>query len=111
VRKNGTAILAGEYNLTSVLLKHGVDIDCLLKSYQGIDWRDKSQWECNNKNHPPSRRDTYFGMSMHPLETMFHKSHWRGQPLVLDDYVEKYISFDDENFRKRAESKVMHSHS
>jgi hypothetical protein len=115
VRKNGTsfeqhenknkAIVAGEYNLTSVLLKHGVDIDCLLKSYQGIDWRDKSQWECNNKKHP-SRSGTYFGISMHPLETMFHKSHWSGQPLVLDDYVEKYISFDDEKLRKRAESKV-----
>jgi hypothetical protein len=80
VRKNGAsfeqhknkvkAILAGEHNLTSVLLKHGVDVDCLLKSYQGMDWRDKSQWECDNKKHP-SRNGTCFGTSMHPLETVF----------------------------------------
>ena len=91
-----SAILSGEYNMTTVLLRHGVNIDCLLKSYQGMDWRNESNWNCNTFKHP-SRRGSYFGISMHPLEILFHKTHWAGQKPVLEDYIDKYMEFDDRN--------------
>lgn len=90
------AILSGEYNLTTVLLNEGYDIDCLLKAYQGIDWRNETNWQCNYQAHP-SRANSYYGISMHPLEVIFHKSHWAGtSELVLGDYTSQYMKWQDE---------------
>jgi len=75
------AILAGEYNLTTVLLNHGVQIDSLLKAYDGIDWRDKHEWGCNGQRHP-TRAGSYFGTSLNPMEVLFHKAHWAGRKAV-----------------------------
>jgi len=75
------AIINGEYGVSMVVRKEGWLMDTLLSSYQGIDWTDKQNWDCNRLQRP-SREGTYFGISMHPYETVFHKSHWKGMPEV-----------------------------
>jgi len=88
------AILWGEYNMTKVLLENDVKMDTLLMAYQGKDWTDESHWNCNSHKHP-SREETYFGISEHPLETIFHKTYWKGQRPVLEKYVTQYKEFKD----------------
>jgi hypothetical protein len=96
-----SAILDGEYALTDVVLKYGFSIDSLLKAYEGIDWSDHTNWHCNNYKHP-SRRDTYFGISIHPFEVVFHKVTWGCQNrssdapenfAVMDKETELYIKW------------------
>lgn len=70
-----SAILDGEYALTDVLLQNGVGIDSLLQAYQGVNWSDSKEWNCNNLTHP-SRHGSYFGISIHPYEVIFHKTKW-----------------------------------
>ena len=51
------------------------------------DWRDPSNWSCNDNVHP-SRHGTYDGISMHPYETIFVKASWQvGEP-HLSRYTE-----------------------
>jgi hypothetical protein len=69
------AILDGEYALTDTVIQNGFSIDSLLKAYEKRDWLNKSGWNCNNFKHP-SREGTYFGISIHPLEVIFHKVSW-----------------------------------
>ena len=69
------AIINGEYGLTAAILKAGYTIDSLQLAYENVDWRDESKWSCNQGNHP-SRERTYFGISLHPLEVIFHKVYW-----------------------------------
>lgn len=73
------AILDGEYNLTKVLMRGGFGIDTFLLAYQGVNWFDEAEWKCNRMRHP-SRHATYHGISLSPLEVMFHKAVW-GEPL------------------------------
>jgi hypothetical protein len=88
------AILQGEYALTDVLLKNGFSIDSLLIAYEGIDWSDSSEWHCNNFTHP-SRRGSYFGISINPLEVIFHKVTWGSQERPADA-LEQFTVMKDE---------------
>jgi hypothetical protein len=69
------AILDGEYALTDTVIQNGFSIDSLLKAYEKKNWLNKSGWNCNNFKHP-SREGSYFGISIHPLEVIFHKVSW-----------------------------------
>jgi len=85
VRKNGTtfrqhntmreAILQGEYSLTTTVMSAGFEIDSLELAYQGVNWNDRSNWNCNQNRHP-HKIGTYFGITLNPLEVIFHKPHW-----------------------------------
>jgi len=68
-------IVAGEYAMSRILLDHGYNLDTLLFRYQGIDWRQKANWNCNGNIHP-SRRGSNDGVDIQPLEVIFHKMHW-----------------------------------
>lgn len=100
------AILYGEYALTDVVMRYGFTIDSLLLAYADRNWSDEKNWYCNNLHHP-SRRDTYFGISLSPLEVIFHKVHWgaagknkRTQdaperlPVMLEE-TERYMKWAD----------------
>uniref|UniRef100_A0A7S2RKY6 Uncharacterized protein n=1 Tax=Eucampia antarctica TaxID=49252 RepID=A0A7S2RKY6_9STRA len=89
-----SAIILGEYALTSVLMNNDIGIDSLLKSYKGIDWKDQKNWHCNDNIHP-TRENTYFGQSINPLEVIFHKPHWAGNPPVNKEILEMYMNFDE----------------
>jgi len=86
------AILQGEYGLTHCLFhKHGFNIGCILTRYQGIQWRDKKYWHYNNNRHP-SRHKSFYGESMNPYETIFHKWHWHDSPQpVHKDLIDLHI--------------------
>ena len=49
------AILDGEYGATRAIFDAGYTIDCPLLAYQGVDWRNRSNWQCNKHLHPVSR--------------------------------------------------------
>ncbi|CAM9098248.1 unnamed protein product, partial [Ectocarpus fasciculatus] len=102
VRTNGTsfrqhptkihAILHGEFALTKTVMSHNIGIDCLLLAYQGIDWFKPSEWRCNNNKYP-SRETFYHGMSIFPLEVIFHKEWWRRKGSVMLNHTERYIQW------------------
>jgi hypothetical protein len=106
------AILQGEYALTGILLKNGFSVDTLREAYEGIDWSDSREWHCNNFKHP-SRRGSYFRISIRPLEVIFHKVKWGSQERSADAFdhftvmkkeTELYVKWKYEFFlRMRAE--------
>ncbi|PNH08807.1 hypothetical protein TSOC_004615 [Tetrabaena socialis] len=82
-------IVRGEYGLTAGLLAEGHNVATLMSMYaQGVDWRVRENWNCNDNVHP-SRHGTYGGIAFHPFETaspVFVKSSWH----VADPYTSRY---------------------
>ena len=91
-----SAILNGEYGMNIAIFKAGYTIDSLLLAYQGVDWTNRSNWGCNDNEHP-SRSGTYFGVTQHPLETVFVKVEWVHDDGTIDkimpDFVDAYTDF------------------
>lgn len=83
--------IAAEYKVTIAIMNAGYNIDCLLYKYQGINWRDPNYIKYYYEVYP-DRLNTYFGISIHPFEVVFHKWKWSDQPnkLVNFDYCAKY---------------------
>jgi hypothetical protein len=94
-------IVDGEYGMSRAVLGGGFSLDCLLYKYQGMDWSDPANWD-QNDNAPPSRLDTYDGISIHPFEVVFHKWYWSHHPtqLVAYEYMEKYRRWKLERVRR-----------
>jgi len=83
-------IIKGEYGMSRTLLRAGFSVDSLQLKYQGVNWTDRSNWNCNNHIHP-TRAHSYEGITMHPLETVFHKRSWTDSKLqVLPRYMDSY---------------------
>ena len=79
------------------MLKAGHNLASLQLAYKEVDWADRRNWDCNEHRFA-ARNSTYFGISMHPFETLFHKAHWRtGVPAaeadVRADEMELYSSW------------------
>ena len=91
-----SAILNGEYGMNIAIFKAGYTIDSLLLAYQGVDWTNRSNWGCNDNEHP-SRSGTYFGVTQHPLETVFVKVEWVHDDGTIDkimpNFVDAYTDF------------------
>lgn len=43
----GEVIHHAELGASALLLEAGYTIDCLMTRYQGVDWRDERNWNCN----------------------------------------------------------------
>jgi len=91
------AVIRGEYVLSLSMLKAGHNLASLQLAYTEVDWADRRNWDCN-KHRFAARNSKYFGISMHPFETLFHKAHWRtGVPAaeadVLAHEMELYSSW------------------
>ena len=84
-------VIAAEYKTTDAIMNAGYNIDCLLYKYQGIDWRNKFYWK-QYEGIFPDRQGTYYGISIHPFEVVFHKWYWAHHPnnLINFDYCVKY---------------------
>ncbi|GFR43780.1 hypothetical protein Agub_g4894 [Astrephomene gubernaculifera] len=65
-------IYYSELGSSTAILRAGFNLDCLMTKYQGLDWRDKANWDCNARYSPQSEL-TYDGISLDPLEVMFVK--------------------------------------
>lgn len=89
-----SAIVEGEYGISRTILKEGYSIDCMLKAYHGIDWRNKKNWRMNKNKHP-SRKGTYFGFSIDPYEVIFHKWKWIDSENVNFDIIDQYKHFSN----------------
>ena len=57
------------------MLAAGFNIGSLLVEHRGVDFRDERNWACNRNRHP-TRPRAYHGVSLHPLEVLFHKAQW-----------------------------------
>lgn len=111
-RTKTDAILRGEYEISKIMLSHGLNLGCLLGRYKGIDWRLPENHRMNGCIHP-SRLGSYFGGTIDPYEVVFHKWRWHGLPNVLYDEVilphiratnrEQYVgpTFDPSAYRSR----------
>lgn len=86
-----SAIVNGEYGLSNCILKHGYSIDCMLPKYQNIDWRNINYYNLNDNKHP-SRKNSFYGMSINPYDVIFHKWFWHGENTVNFDIVEQYVN-------------------
>lgn len=90
------AILDGEYAMSTFARGHGWRMDTLQAAYQDVDWSNRKKWDCNDGKHP-SRHHAYFGINMHPWETIFHKSHWSGKENVAGDIEYALGKWQDEH--------------
>ena len=52
------------------VLRAGLDIDCLMVRYQGVDWQDERNWGCNGRQAPQGQF-SYDGVTLDPYETVF----------------------------------------
>ena len=72
-----SAVVEGEYGISRIMLNAGYNLDTLMFRYpSGRDWRQKQHWKCNQCEFP-TRDHTNDGVSLHPLETVFHKTFWQ----------------------------------
>ena len=93
----GDAVIRGEYALSRSMLDASRNLASLQLAYKDVDWADRRNWDCNGHRFA-ARASQYFGISMHPFETLFHKAHWRtGVPApeadVLAEEMEIYSSW------------------
>jgi hypothetical protein len=85
-----SAIINGEYGLSNCIFKNGYTIDCMLHKYQRIDWTNTNNWSKNNNKHP-SRKNTFYDLSINPYEVIFHKWFWHNDYTVSFDIIKQYI--------------------
>lgn len=43
------AMFHGELGASAAVLSAGFNLDSLMARYQGVDWRQQSNWECNGR--------------------------------------------------------------
>ncbi|KAK9835058.1 hypothetical protein WJX81_007588 [Elliptochloris bilobata] len=65
-------IFHSELGGSSAILAANFTIDSLMLRYQGIDWTDTANWNCNAGLNPYAEH-TYDGVPLNPLEVMFVK--------------------------------------
>ena len=72
------AVTAGEYALSQTILDapFAWNVGSLLADHRGLDFRDRANWNCNRR-HSYTRAGGMDGVSVHPLEVLFHKARWR----------------------------------
>jgi hypothetical protein len=86
-----SAIINGEYAISECMFVNGYSIDCMLRKYQGIEWRDSKNHKLNN-SESPSRNNTFYNNSINPYEVIFHKWFWNGEETVNYHIVEQYVN-------------------
>ena len=87
------AAIGSENALSRCILNNGYTIDCMLDKFKGVNWLDRNNWNLNNAN-PPSRKNGYFGESINPFETIFHKWYWDNpsDSMVSHDIVDAHVN-------------------
>jgi len=89
-----SAIINGEYGLSTCILENGYSIDCMLPKYQNIDWTNNMNYMLNNNIHP-SRHNSFYGESINPYDVIFHKWFWHNADLVNFDIIKQYINHNN----------------
>ncbi len=86
-----SAIVNGEYGMSNCILDAGYSIDCMLRKYKGIDWRDSKNYDKNDCEHP-SRKNSFYGNSINPYEVIFHKWYWDNDENVNFEIIDQYVN-------------------
>jgi hypothetical protein len=66
------AVFFGEIGASLAVLEAGYTIDSFQMRYQGVDWKDKTNWECNHAVTPIGKR-TFDGVTTSAFELVFPK--------------------------------------
>lgn len=66
------AVYFGEIGASLAMFEAGYTIDSFLTRYQGVDWRNQDNWECNHALSPIGKR-TFDGVTVSALEAVFPK--------------------------------------
>ncbi|KAK9918451.1 hypothetical protein WJX75_004177 [Coccomyxa subellipsoidea] len=61
-----------EVGASRAILEAGYTIDALMMKYTGVDWRNKGNWNCNDRQNPYDDF-AYDGLMINPLEVLFVK--------------------------------------
>jgi hypothetical protein len=85
-----SAVVNGEYGLSNCILKNGYSIDCMLPKYQKIDWTNPMNYDLNNNMHP-SRKNSFYGYSIHPYDVIFHKWYWNNSYSVNFEIIKQHV--------------------
>ncbi|KAL2075864.1 hypothetical protein VTL71DRAFT_807 [Oculimacula yallundae] len=78
-----SAAIAAEITSTSLILASGYKVDAMMLAYHGLPTYHEEQKTCEN-NKDVFWKDDYFGIDVHPFETVFMKSNRDVSPLVLE---------------------------
>merc|ERR1712187_869577 len=65
-------------------------VGSLLLQHEGKNFSDPSTWDCNNRKHPTRNGSYGEGISVSPLEVVFHKAHWANRPPVMEREMNEY---------------------
>jgi hypothetical protein len=65
-----------EDRLTEHLLDQGFALESLLYKYRHQVWRRSDPYNSRNEDRIPSRPWSYADISIHPVESLFYKTHW-----------------------------------
>ncbi|KAF8068311.1 UVR8 [Scenedesmus sp. PABB004] len=87
-RDRWDTIFYSELGSSKAVLDAGFNLGCLMLRYQGVDWRDRANWDCNARLTPTSEYSCD-GTSLDPLEVLFVK-------------VKSYMLASDISFSKKA---------
>ena len=63
-------VYRGELGASLAILEAGFNLDSLMLRYQGVDWRKKENWKCND-GLSPMLPYLHGGKSLDPMEVMF----------------------------------------
>ena len=80
------------YTLTKTVMDQHIGIDCLLLGYRGMDWFNRSIWNCND-NRQLSKDNYLDGISIHPLEVLFYKGKNKQRDAAVWTDTSKYIQW------------------
>lgn len=64
-----------EFGASGTILTAKYNLDSLMLRYQGLDWRDEENWDCNARVDP-LQRNAYDGTSINPLEVSLKEASW-----------------------------------
>lgn len=93
-RSHLQVIMNHEIRMSQIILSAGYNIGCLLRKYEGVDFRKQDVAQCNQGANPltPSGYD---GMTVHPFEVFFVKAK-ASDPTWLAP-IEKYTNWSAQN--------------
>lgn len=87
-------ILKGEYGISKLAIKLGVNLDTLLLQYGDVNWLDSNNWDCNGNQSPFFKSKYGNNMDIHPLETVFYKPLWMwGDRVLSESYLNEVYTY------------------
>ncbi|EKD17982.1 hypothetical protein MBM_03754 [Drepanopeziza brunnea f. sp. 'multigermtubi' MB_m1] len=93
------AAVAGEVSSTALIRAAGYEVDALMNAYHGLESEEYEKGKTCYDNRDLLFDGAYFGINVHPFETVFLKANRGLAPLTLEKHTEwankrNYSSYD-----------------